>query len=55
LRLAALETLGYLAAMALPGISTNALAAEVSVRDVGVHAILGEIRRPGAKAVLVNV
>ena len=53
MRLAALETLGCLAAMA--GISTNVLATELSVRDGGVDAILGEIRRPGAKAVLVNV
>jgi thiol-disulfide isomerase/thioredoxin len=35
--------------------SAFAQAAEASVRGADIHAILGEIRKPGAKAVLVNV
>jgi thiol-disulfide isomerase/thioredoxin len=52
---AALETICCLAAIALPGMSTTAQAAQVSVHEVDVQAILGEIRRPGAKVVLVSV
>jgi hypothetical protein len=48
-----LETLCCLAAMAWTGMSTTARAAEVSVRGMRVHDILGEIKRPGANAVLV--
>jgi thiol-disulfide isomerase/thioredoxin len=50
-----LETICCLAAMALPEMPTTAQAAQVSVHEVGVQSILGEIKRPGAKAVLVNV
>lgn len=47
--------LGFLTTIALPGIWTFAQAAEQSVRGADVQAILGEVTRPGAKAVLVNV
>jgi thiol-disulfide isomerase/thioredoxin len=41
--------------MALPWLSTAAQAAQASVHSVDTPAIVDEIRRPGAKAVLVNV
>jgi thiol-disulfide isomerase/thioredoxin len=41
--------------MVLPWISTTAQAGQASVRSVDAPAILNEIKRPGAKVVLVNV
>ncbi len=51
----ACAALACLAVIVLPGKSAFAQAAQASLRDADAQAILGEIRRPGAKTVLVNV
>lgn len=48
-------SLGFLAVLAGPSLSSSARAGEVTVRAATVQTILREIKRPGAKAVLVNV
>jgi thiol-disulfide isomerase/thioredoxin len=47
--------IGCLTLFTLPGMSGSAQATEVSLRGADVRSIFGEIRKPGAKAVLVNV
>ena len=51
----ACAALAGLVAILLPGRSTSAQVAASALRGADVQAILGEIRKPGAKAVLVNV
>ena len=55
LRRSARVALACSVALACLGTSRSALAEPVSVRSADVQAILGEVRKPGAKAVLVNV
>ena len=52
---AACAVVGCLVVVACLGVAPSAWAKDASVRSADLQAILGEIRRPGARAVLVNV